>query len=147
MQVGIDDLAQYVFVKHNPKYRIDLTVVKGLETSKDLFCFCLDLLCKGLVLLFGAEDNRVVVENLTRDQFDAVNERLRLMGIECKLDVQPIEAPLSIQERVRRLGEIYHMANDLPLADYVLELVSNQAIFKISFNVFHNTGDASCPRA
>lgn len=147
MQVGIDDLAQYVFVRHDPKYRIDLTVVRGIETSKDLFCFCLDLMCKGLVLMFGAEDNKVVVENLRREQFDMVNARLKLMGIECKLDVQPLDAQVSIQERLRRLGAIYHMADDLPLADYALELVSNQAVFKISFNIFHNAGELPCPRA
>lgn len=146
MQLSIDQLAQYVFVDHDARLTIDLSVIQGIDVTKDLFFFCLDLLCKGLVLLFGTE-NRVVVEELTASQFQHVNDRLKLMGIECKLEVTPLVREVSMHERLSRMAAMYTMPENMLLQDYNLELVGNKSIFKISFHLFHNTGSTPCPRA
>jgi hypothetical protein len=135
--MSIDDLAKYVFLKHDRSSKIDLNIQGSLETTKDLFCFCMDLLCKGLVLMFG-ENNRVNVESLSIEQFSAVNERLKLMGIECMLELIPIDEPLSIHEILERVQKIYDFPNNLQLAEYVFEIASEKHIYKIKFNVFHN---------
>lgn len=139
-------MAHYIFVDHDARFAVDLSVVKGIETTKDLYCFCLDLLCKGLVILFGTE-NRVVVEDLSKDQFQEVNDRLKLLGIECMLDIIRIEEDVPMPERLKRMVSVYNMPDNLPLEDYKLELVSSKAIFQVSFHLFHNTGSKPCPRA
>lgn len=147
MELSIDQFAEYVFLSHDPKYRIDLTVVKGLETPKDLFCFCLDLLCKGLVIMYGNGESRVLIEELTAEQFKSVNDRLGLLGIKCHLDVIPMESDVSYNDRLLRVAQIYSAPDNMPLEDYQIELVGNQATYKIKFSLFHNSGDRPCPRS
>ena len=86
VDMHIDDLAEFVFLKNTNNTKIELTL-GGIENNKDLFCFCLDLFCKGLILLFSEDGKRVLVEDMTFDQFEMVKTKLACAGVRAHLDV------------------------------------------------------------
>lgn len=138
MVLGIDELAQYVFLKHDPTVNISLDVCTGLDTSKDLFTFFLDFVCKGLVLMHGNDTQRVVVDDLSMDQFKQVTDRMKLLGIECRLDLEPVPEPMPMAERIQRMMRIHSTPDNLNLEDYAMEIVGYKVIYRISFALFHN---------
>jgi hypothetical protein len=88
--VSIDGLADYLFLR-SPKDSILYLNINGLEGTKDIFCFCFDLFCKGLVLLFGQGHTRVAVDDITPQQFESVIEKLKLAGIKTHIVVEDFE--------------------------------------------------------
>ena len=144
LSLGIDDLARYVFVQHEGKQRIDLEVTSGIENNKHMFCFCMDLLCKGLILMFGGGATSLEVNGIQMDQFQQVNDKLHLMGINCTLTIVPLEQPLSPPEVMETLQKFHDAPDTLRLEDYVFQLIANDSRYEIRFNLFHNTVSDRC---
>ena len=81
----INDLADFIFIKNVNDSIIQLSL-NGVEDMKDLFYFCLDLFCKGLVILFG-QDNKVEVEIITLEQFMLLRKKMANAGININLNI------------------------------------------------------------
>lgn len=92
VDMHINDLANFVFLENVNHAEIYLEL-HGVEDQKDLFYFCLDLFCKGLVLMYGNGGNKVNVEDITMEQFATIQKRMRLAGIEATLRASPSEGP------------------------------------------------------
>lgn len=137
MLLDIDTFARFLFVEHDAETPISLELPSNIHTGKDMFCFCMDLLCKGLVLLYGT-GNRVCVDALTSEQFNGLNKRLGLMGVRCDLAVTPLQSPMDMQEIVRRVGMLYDMPDNLDVSAYSFQIASRDALFEIRFALFHN---------
>jgi hypothetical protein len=151
VDMHIDDLANFMFVRNVNNALVELSL-GGIENNKDLFFFCLDLFCKGLVLLFG-ENGKVDVESLTEEKFNLVKQKMHLAGIDVKLDiymdpsqsttvslindneppdVEPIKTSVNINE--------LDMDDDnKPLSEYVFRLRLDSIIYNIHFDIVHNT--------
>jgi len=88
VDMHVNDLADFVFTKNinNAEIALDL---HGVEDIKDLFFFYLDLFCKGLVLLFG-DGRHVNVEDITLEQFEVIQKKMKCLGINVMLDLQPV---------------------------------------------------------
>lgn len=162
VELHIDDLAEFVFVKNVNDAIISLTL-DGLENNKDLFYFCLDLFCKGLVRLFG-NNNTVSVEDITHDQFTGIQKKLKNAGILVELSIREIHtseadapshdtsydtshdishdtdandqtSPTRIP--VTNIPNIHELPDDLPLKEYCFILQNTTHSYKVTFELCH----------
>lgn len=155
VDMHIDDLANFMFTRNKNNALVELSL-GGIEHNKDLFFFCLDLFCKGLVLLFG-EGGKVDVESLTEEKFDMVKQKMHLAGIEVKLEVAVIDEPRSkttislvsddddnapadispIKNSVN-ISELDLDDDNKPLSEYVFRLKMDKMIFNVRFDLIHS---------
>jgi hypothetical protein len=77
--VNYQELVKYIFVENNGKKIILQN--NDLRTNKDIFTFCFDLFCKGLLICHGYADNVVHIDNLTLDDIRIVIDKLSYSGI------------------------------------------------------------------
>lgn len=135
--LGIDELASFVFLGNKNDCRIDLQICHGLETAKDLFCFFLDMLCKGLVLLFG-QDGRVELPDVTAEQLQQVQTKLALMGVRCEIATEKLDYVPHIVEVLHRMHKLARSPENLSLQDYAYEIVCHDTLYTVTFRLFHN---------
>ena len=76
VDMHVNDLAEFMFTKNKSNALIELSL-GGIENNKDLFFFCLDLFCKGLVILHGTE-NKVDLDSITMEQFGDIKNKMEL---------------------------------------------------------------------
>lgn len=153
----IDELAQFLFQTNTCNAIIELRL-GGIEDNKDLFYFCLDLFCKGLVLLFG-NDNRIIVNNISLEQFQKVKTKMANAGINVCLTVENNNSLLEHHETDNtnvpntnmpsdllasalypklNMDHIETLPNNLNLTDYKFEInLSETTTYIISFELFH----------
>lgn len=155
VDMHIDDLATFMFKKNVNNAVVELSL-GGIENNKDMFFFCLDLFCKGLVMLYG-ENGRVNVENLSQENFMKVREKMNLAGIDVLLDLEMLPdedgttvslvtdddmAPPDVEE-IKNSVNINELDQDIDdnkqLKDYVFKLKMDKVVFNIHFNLFHRT--------
>jgi hypothetical protein len=130
VELEVDQLAEFIFLRNINNAKIELELC-GLEDSKDLFCFCVDLLCKGLVLMYGVE-KKVELSELTMEMFNNVKNKMRCAAIEPKLVILPNNANRVVG--IEYGGDFPSKANNLPLTEYCIEIVSADHIYIISFD-------------
>ena len=139
----IEQLAQYVFVQNRANKKIGLDI-HGLGHSKDLFCFCLDLFCKGIVLIGGvnddaAQERRAEIDSISMDQFNVISRKMLLAGIKCSLDMQPLEAPMTVQESrailFKSISNIHNMPESLPIKDYEFTIKMHESLCTVRFEI------------
>lgn len=132
--MAVDDLSRFMF-KDNINDAIIELQLGGVENNKDLFCFLVDLLCKGLVIMFGEPGKtRLELEKLTEEDFHVIQRKMALTGIDVELYVKPNldNEPASVN-----LREIEFLPNDAPLSDFVFRVTSSSFIYRIKFNIVH----------
>jgi hypothetical protein len=88
-QVDYAQLLDYIFTKNNNK-RCFLQTPQ-LNNTKELFCFCLDLFCKGILICHGKETNSVNLEELSLDQLKLVIDKLSMTGIMTIIEMQQLK--------------------------------------------------------
>lgn len=154
IEVGINELAYFIFKNNIDNARIELDL-DGIHNMKDMFFFCYDLFCKGLVILFGTE-NTVNINKISKEQFNIVSERLEYAGIKTKLIISDIDKTNNdINENyndnlVKDLNEtiLYPYVNikdiednlnvNLELHEYIFEIyLTSNLHYRISFELFH----------
>jgi hypothetical protein len=125
VEMEIEDLAEFMFIKNTHNVPLQLTM-GGLENNKDVYYFCLDLFCKGLVLLFSKDGQSVSIEELSFNDFDIVRAKMACAGIRVSLDVIPSSnehiqnkpitnlQDISIEDDNRNLEEYKFILNTLP---------------------------------
>jgi hypothetical protein len=130
VDMDVSDFAEFMFVRNVNNSIIELSL-GGVENNKDLFCFLVDLLCKGLVLMFG-QNNRLEIENLTLEDFLALKRKMGLAGIQVNLDITPNteNTPCSVN-----IYDIEQYPDDALLQDYKFIVTSPGSIYQIGFNL------------
>ena len=73
-------LLEHIYFKNRNKQKIFVEAA-SLKSTKDLFRFCLDLFCKGLVLCYGDESRKVTIDSLSLEQIQDVIDKLSYTGI------------------------------------------------------------------
>lgn len=143
VEMEVSDLADFMFKRNVNNVVLDLSL-GGIENNKDLFYFILDLFCKGLVLLFGGEENSVDVDAITLEDFNVVKEKMGCAGININLLVYPSDIELqdgNVVEMSKRtllnLDEINNAPDNKPLEEYVFKLLTLKNQYVISFNLIH----------
>lgn len=82
--VDIHRLARYLFVENVVRKAPCVISLDEADSPAELFCFCMDLLCKGITLMFGDAGGAVCLGNLTEAQFQEVCACIEAAGIRCK---------------------------------------------------------------
>ncbi len=126
--MNVDHFVEFMFLKNVNNYLIDLQL-GGIEDTKDLFCFFVDLLCKGLVLLYG-QNGKIELEKIEEDQFQNVARKMMLAGIKTHLNIIPNESS-------KRLGLEFKDENYDTLDEYEMNIIANDKIYNIRFSLIY----------
>lgn len=138
VEASLAELVRYIFIENKTDAKVYMNIPygeHGIRDNHDLFVFCLDLLCKGLVLLYGDEQNKVPIDSLSQEQLAFVTRKLLNAGILLKVETQEIITPqpeclhsLAIKPRIYK-GD----GNDL--TSYKMLLVSKRIEYAIQFEL------------
>lgn len=143
VDMSINSLADFVFIKNTTNKTVQLNI-NGIDNTRDLFCFCLDMLCKGLVMTFG-QDNKVALNELTLEDFQVVQEKLKCIGIKCMLEVYPAEkigdAIGLWQQNYLNVQSVRNSKENLRLEDYHYDIQTLENVFKIRFSLISYVDD------
>lgn len=137
VEMEIDDFAEFMFLKNVSN--IPLEISMGLiESNKDLYCFCLDLFCKGLVLMFSKDSKSVLVEELSFNDFECVKRKMACAGINVNLDVVPMSPQDFSSANLTNLKDLDSLGENEPLEQYKFILNTVPYKYIVSFSLFHN---------
>ena len=109
----IQELVKFVFSdnRHNNRMVIESSDFKD---NRDLYFFCLELTMKGLSYLYGDENGKVDIEDLTLEQLENVKTKLSNAAIELTVDIVPLDD--NIETLLNRI-EVYKK-NTFPIVNY-----------------------------
>jgi hypothetical protein len=139
ISIDIDSLSKYIFLENSDNKLIYLDI-QGLECTKDIFCLCFDLLCKGLVLLYG-HDNKVELNHISMEQFHAMSQRLLYAGIKVKLNAVDADNDQDYKDHTSTevLSESYKylktQPDNLDVGDYSFLFKVNELIYTLKFEI------------
>jgi hypothetical protein len=142
IKMPLNRLANFVFKENTNDVEICLET-KELKTSKELFLFCLDLFMKGLVMLFGNSENKVVLDTITIDQISLIQRKMRNMHI--KMTFSHVHYSL-FQNGDReillkyRKGNVANIIKEEPkhfLKDHKYFFALGEYIYTIYFEIVH----------
>jgi hypothetical protein len=149
VDMQIDDLAKFLFKENVNNVTIELSL-GGIADNKDLFFFCLDLFCKGLVMLYGQGSKSVSIENITQEQFNQLQSKMICAGVKANLSIFPLDIDVDIQVSTEEEGnetvksvsvlnidELNDAPNDKPLPEYEFKLINHDVMYVVNFNLVH----------
>lgn len=87
----VDDMIPIIFLNKTRK-GINMCL-KGIEDSYDMFCFCLDLFTKGLILLYSKNNEKLNLHTLTLDQLKYAISQLKKANIKVIVDTEILINP------------------------------------------------------
>lgn len=145
---NLDELAHVIFIRNT---RNDLiTVATDMQTTKDCFCFCLDLLCKGLIILYGKDDaavnkKKVDLDTLSIEQLDFIKGRLSLCGIKLNTRIVPVslydEMGLDYPKTQKiELPDLEAAKDTDPLDSYKIDIFTQGLHIQLSFSLAISAG-------
>ncbi len=137
VEMEIEDLANFMFQKNVNNVPLELSM-SGIENNKDMYYFCLDLFCKGLIQLFSKDGKSVTIEELTYDDFQLVKSKMSCAGIHVSLEVIASSNEREKTNYLTNLHEIDKDDNNKPLHDYKFILNTIPCQYVVSFSLFHN---------
>jgi hypothetical protein len=143
MQVNIYDLAYIVFVE-NREGLLNISVeIPVLQSNKERYFFYFELLCKGIVLLYGNNTNSVTLSELPEDAFNRIRKIMKFSNIHVHFVQMDIDTAIlldilqSEEDTVRDVclssnQKLQDAPNDLELHEYeyVIRLVNAVTIIQ-----------------
>lgn len=114
------ELLERIYITNRNNNRIFIEA-NTLRNAKDLFRFCLDLFCKGLVLCHGDENKRVEVDKLSMQQIQYVIDKLSYTGIMTIVQILCKDETTCIEEDTSHKSD----SLDKPLIDKQKEYEAN----------------------
>lgn len=146
MRIQLEELAKFIFVENTENKLVGIQIVEGIQNTFDMFSFCVDLLYKGLHLLYGTEkvfENgtkrmTVRIEDITMDQFMKIKEKLRLAAIEVNLSItEGVTKPNCIYTEI----EMSQSETPPVLEQHHMIVSTEKRTYDISFKLIHNVKD------
>lgn len=132
VEMEVDDLADFMFRKNKTDARLELEL-NGIEDAKDLFCFCVDLMCKGLVMTCAEPGQTTVdLDEVSMEQFVLLSRKMALGGIivKLKVDSNDLNTPSMID-----MGSKYKDPNKYDLSDYEFTITTPKHIYTVGFEL------------
>lgn len=122
----IDDMIPIIFLnKTNLPIKMSIA---GIEDVYDMFCFCLDILVKGIILLYGNNEPKLNLETLTQSNLQHVIEQMKKASIKVQIDIIPMSFKIMNAVSIPPKNDSVKI-----LSDYVLEIILNNSLYKIRF--------------
>lgn len=132
---GADSLAKLIFVEAPRDATLHLTL-PCLSDTKQLFFLLLDLMIRGLLLMFARPgvDGRegIAIHTITPEQFEAVAARLAAAGILCHKEA--VDTPLD-QAASTNMRELVDADDNMPLDGYRLRVVTCGTTYFVWFGI------------
>ena len=140
--IKINQLAQYIFLKNKLDKPIILNIEKGIDTTNDLYHLCLDLFCKGLVIVFGT-NNKIELNKLTLEELQQIIKKLRNANIVTHIDIQSVDEmyeqkKISTKDPRRIIEESLQNSkenNSQDLESYKFNLILDNSLYIIHFSI------------
>jgi hypothetical protein len=126
-------LVQYIFIDNTDDAKVYMNLPHGehgIRDNHDMFVFCIDLLCKGLVVLYGDTPYSVCLESLSMNQIDFVKKKMANAGLLLKLDTSHVESETFLMNRPR----IVKIDDDDKLTSYRMHITSSDIEYTIHFD-------------
>lgn len=123
----IEDMIPIIF-KNKDDRSINMSLI-GIEDIYDLFCFCLDLFIKGLIFLYGSDDNKLNLDSLDQEMLDFTVKQLKKAGI-----IVTIEKSVDIYNNTI----IIIPEKDIDIFEveqYKLKICKNSSLYTIFFSL------------
>tara|TARA_B100000686_G_C16306517_1_gene721132 strand:+ start:84 stop:524 length:441 start_codon:yes stop_codon:yes gene_type:complete len=132
----IEELVKFVFSdnRHNNRMVIESSDFKD---NRDLYFFCLELTMKGLSYLYGDENGKVDIEELTIEQLENVKTKLSNAAIELTVDIVPIDDNIETGENTEIVYDIPYkdLERKSKLEEYSLNLIKKKNLYNIKFKI------------
>jgi hypothetical protein len=139
LDMSINDLADFVFNKNTYDKPIELSLPE-IENWKEFFYFCLDLLCKGLVLLYGC-GSKVDLDEIDEEKFNVIKRKMECMGIRpiIEFESQDVsnadEDDLQIKSTELNIREIEDLPDNKQLEAYIFKVTTPRMKYSLHFTL------------
>lgn len=132
LEMHIDDLAHFLFVRNENNVKVDLEL-HGIHDVKDLFCFCIDLLCKGMVYVCRKDgSNKVNLDEITAEEISKVIKKLKCSGIVCHLNISQNE---EASQPKLYMSKEFDDPNEKELARHFFHVITSKNKFDVNFEI------------
>lgn len=132
----ITELVKFVFSdnRHNNRMVIESSDFKD---TRDLYFFCIELTMKGMAYLYGDENNKVDIEQLSAEQLDNIKNKLYNAAIELIVDIKPIITNINTETHTEIIYDIpqKNTEEETKLEEYSLKLIKKQNLYDIKFKI------------
>lgn len=135
--VNYNEFINYVFIENENK-RIYMTFTdEKIKHVKDLFKFCLDLFCKGVVFVYGGETKSVELNSLSIDQIQLIIDKLSYTGIITMIRMLDVKGVLDdgCQMLRKTLSDLEELDDSLKISDYFVVIKLQQYMIEIRFDI------------
>lgn len=134
VDVSVNDLVEFLFIANVNDAKIEMSM-DGIENNKDMFMFCLDVFCKGLVILHGKGNKSVELDKVSMEDFNVVRKKMMNAGIDVQLE---IDASKKSEVSSLNFDIISSLPDNLDVDKYHFEVCSPTGTYVIRFKLFHN---------
>jgi hypothetical protein len=144
-KIDVQDLANFIFVENQNNLNV-IIEINSIKSNQELFFFLFDLLCKGLILVYGEKgSNKVCLNHLTIEQFEFMKTKFKNAHI--KLDIVIYDHSTAmlldlLDENYKKrnlikesMSKLELMKNNEPLKDYVFNILIEDNLFCINFEI------------
>lgn len=131
INLEVNDLANFLFIQNKNDAVIELNL-GGIKNTFDLFCFLLNILCKGIVLMFSPDTMKFDIDSITSEQFAVATTKLANAGILCDVDVSSNSTNKTASVNFDSIDD-----NKTELKDHAAVITTADKILKITFRLKH----------
>jgi hypothetical protein len=137
VEMEVEDFAEFMFIRNTDNKPLEV-YMGGLDNNKDMYYFCLDLFCKGLVMLFSNNGKSVSIEELSQDDFNLVKAKMACAGINVYLEVAQTSPEDLNNGSLTNLKDIDMLGDNMSLENYKFILNTIPYKYIVSFSLFRN---------
>ena len=132
----ITELVKFVFSdnRHNNRMVIESSDFKD---TRDLYFFCIELTMKGISYLYGDENQKVDIEQLSAEQLDNIKNKLSNAAIELIVDIKPVITNIDTESHTEIIYDIppKNTEEESKLEEYSLKLIKKQNLYDKKFKI------------
>ena len=132
----IKELVKFVFSdnRHNNRMVIESS---DFQDTRDLYFFCIELTMKGMAYLYGDENQKVDIEQLSAEQLDNIKNKLSNAAIELIVDIKPVITNIDTESHTEIIYDIppKNTEEESKLEEYSLKLIKRQNLYDIKFKI------------
>ena len=132
----IQELVKFVFSdnRHNNRMVIESS---DFQDTRDLYFFCIELTMKGMAYLYGDENQKVDIEQLSAEQLDNIKNKLSNAAIELIVDIKPVITNIDTESHTEIIYDIppKNTEEESKLEEYSLKLIKKQNLYDIRFKI------------
>jgi hypothetical protein len=143
---GMYELSNHIFKENYQGHEMILGLEESVKNNKELFSFCFQLFCNGLVMLYG-DETKVLLNALTMEQLNTIRTKLKCVRIHLKMVTYDIETAhlLDIVDKTKlnegavlakSMAEINNKPENESLEDYSITLLLHGNVMQFYFEIY-----------